>query len=79
MGMGLFPLIANTAGPISMRSPRSLCYKGFRQVRRRIFERRELAFLFLTLSHHFYALSVAYDRTFPTHGGFASTMRGRHS
>src|SRR5215472_8067622 len=31
-----------------------------------IFERRELAFLFLTLSHHFYAPSVAYDRTFPT-------------
>jgi hypothetical protein len=65
MGVELFHLIANGAGPMSKRSPRSLCYKRFPQVRRRIFERRELAFLFLTLSDHFYAPSVAYERTFP--------------
>jgi len=28
MGVELFRLIANRAGPISMQSPRSLCYKG---------------------------------------------------
>jgi hypothetical protein len=77
-GGGLVRLIANGAGPISKRSPRSLCYKRFPQVRRRSFERRELAFLFLTLSDHFYAPSIAYDRTFPTLGGVASTMKGRH-
>ncbi len=38
MGVELFRLIANAAGPISMPSPRSLCYKRLRQVRRRIFE-----------------------------------------
>src|SRR5260370_33305636 len=40
---------------------------------------RELGFLFLTLSDHFYAPSVAYDRTFPIFAGVAATMRGRHS
>src|SRR6266851_280909 len=79
MGVELFRLIANGAGPISMPSPGSLCYKRLRQVRRRIFQWRELAFLFLTLSDHFYAPSVAYDRAFPIFAGVAATMRGRHS
>jgi len=79
MAMGLFRLTANGAGPISKRSPTSLWYKGFRQARRRIFEERELAFLFQTLSDHFYAPSFAYDRTFPTFAVVAVTMRGRHN
>src|SRR5215470_1839860 len=76
--MELFRLIANGAGPISMRSPTSLCHKSSRQIPHRIFERRELAFLLLTLSDHFYAPSIAY-RTFPTLDGFASSMRSRRS
>src|SRR5216684_9196086 len=79
MGLEPFRLIANGAGPISMPSPRSLCYKRLRQVRRRMFECGELDFLFLILSDHFYAPSVAYDRTFPIFAGVAATMRGRHS
>src|SRR5215469_7903568 len=77
--MELFRLIANGAGPISMRSPTSHCCQRFGLVPRRVFERGELAFLFLTLSHHFYAPSIGYDRTFPTFAGLAATMRGRHS
>src|SRR5215469_1735782 len=76
--MELLRLTAIRTGPISIRVVASHCCKTFRPVRRRIFERRELAFLFLTLSHHFDAPSIAYDRTFPTLGGFASTMIGRH-
>jgi hypothetical protein len=77
--MELFHLIANVAGPISRPSPKRLCYKRLRQVRRRISARRELVFLFPTLPDHFHAPSVAYGRTFPIFAGVAATMRGRHS
>jgi hypothetical protein len=56
-GGGTCPFDRQWGGPISMPSPRSLCYKRFRQVRRRIFEECGLTFLFLILSDHFYAPS----------------------
>ena len=41
---------------------------------------RSTLFPYTTLFRsHFYAPSVAYDRTFPIFAGVAATMRGRHS